>query len=51
MLDRIFAFLGLALLGFFSLVAVATSVEVQSVLLLFAALFAYGAVASSEARD
>ncbi len=51
MLDRILAFLGLALLGFFSLVAVVTSVQVQSVLLLFATLFAYSALASSGARD
>jgi hypothetical protein len=51
MLDRIFAFSALALLGGFSAIAVATSVEVQSVVMLFAALFAFSAVASSEVRD
>ncbi len=51
MLDRIFAFSGLALLGLFSLVAVATSVDMQSVVMLFAGLFALSAVASSTATD
>ena len=47
MLDRIFAFVGVALLGGLSGIAVATSVEVQSVLMLFATLFAFNAARGS----
>ncbi len=45
MLDRILAFLGVVLLVGLSGLAVAASVEVQSVILLFATLIAFTAVA------
>lgn len=48
MLDRILAFMGVVLLVGLSGIAVATSVEVQSVLMLFATLIAFNAVAGSK---
>ncbi|NOT41276.1 MAG: hypothetical protein HOP13_12360 [Alphaproteobacteria bacterium] len=52
MLDRIFAFLGAVILVGLSGIAVATSIEVQSVLMLFATLLAYSVVASTnKTRD
>ena len=51
MFDRIFGFSGLVSLGFIALISVANSVELQSVLALFATLFAFSAIASSTATD
>ncbi len=48
MLDRVLAFMGVVLLVGLSGIAVATSVEVQSVLMLFATLIAFNAVAGSK---
>ena len=47
MLDRIFAFFGAVILAGLSGIAVATSVEVQSVLMLFAMLLAYTMIAGT----
>ena len=51
MLDRIFAFLGIVLLIGLSGIAVVTSVEVQSVLMLFATLFAFSALTRSKTEE
>lgn len=48
MLDRVLAFLGVLLLVGLSGLAVANSVEVQSVLMLFATLVAFNAIAGTK---
>lgn len=48
MLDRVLAFMGVVLLVGLSGIAVVTSVEVQSVLMLFATLIAFHAVAGTK---
>lgn len=51
MLDRVLAFLGILLLVGLSGIAVATSVEVQSVLMLFATLVAFHAVTGTKSTE
>ncbi|MFM9862146.1 MAG: hypothetical protein ACKVRO_00945 [Micropepsaceae bacterium] len=51
MLDRVFAFMGALLLLGLSGIAIATSVEVQSVLMLFATMVAFNAIAGSNKKQ
>ncbi len=51
MLDRVFALMGGLILVGLSGIAIASSVEVQSVLMLFATMIAFNAVAGSNKKS